>query len=282
MRAAAARRCAVLNVTISGSFHRHLAQIEADVLECRELGVQVLSPADPRVVGAVGAFLFVASDPVRSVRLVQDKHLEAIRASDFLWLVTPDGYVGQSASLELGFAIAAGVPILSTSVPDDLTLRQYVGIVPNLRVADNPGSEATLGDAVVMDFSELERLRIFLQEILSGHSRVMENYFDAPTNGFYHSKKDMRVGDPSKASTATCVLSLHARKLLRTEPWKDNWKTLLEHLVAQSWTSAELPVDNLLALRPDGEIDGHSNAKGCKMFAASVAPAVRATLKIGR
>ena len=101
----------------------------------RHVGVHVLSPADPRIVAAQGEFLFVASDPIRSVRLVQDRHLESIRASDFLWVVCPDGYVGQSASMEIGFAAAVGVPILASRAPNDLTLRQYVQVVSSLGLA---------------------------------------------------------------------------------------------------------------------------------------------------
>jgi hypothetical protein len=109
--------------------------ISKAVYELATLSVRVLSPADPRVVAMQGEFLFVASDPVRSVRLVQDRHLESIRAANFLWLVCPDGYVGQSASMEIGFAAGAGVPIFATRPPADLTLREYVGIVPTLAEA---------------------------------------------------------------------------------------------------------------------------------------------------
>jgi hypothetical protein len=109
--------------------------ITAAVEELASLSVRVLSPADPRIVAAQGEFLFVASDPVRSVRLVQDRHLESIRAANFLWLVCPDGYVGQSASMEVGFAAAVGVPLYATHAPSDLTLRQYVTIVPSLAEA---------------------------------------------------------------------------------------------------------------------------------------------------
>jgi hypothetical protein len=118
-----------LAVTVSGSFRRHLHAINAAVEELASRGVRVLSPADPRIVAAQGEFLFVASDRVRSVKLVQDRHLDCIRASSFLWLICPDGYVGQSAALELGFAIASGIPIYATHAPDDLTLRQYVNVV---------------------------------------------------------------------------------------------------------------------------------------------------------
>jgi hypothetical protein len=124
-----------LTAAVSGSFHRHMEAISAAVLELATLSVRVLSPADPRVVAQQGEFLFVASDRVRSVRFVQDRHLESIRAASFLWLVCPDGYVGQSASMELGFAAAVGVPILATHQPSDLTLRQYVTTVPTLAEA---------------------------------------------------------------------------------------------------------------------------------------------------
>jgi hypothetical protein len=119
----------MLNAVVSGSFHRHMVPITAAVHELASLSVRVLSPADPRIVAAQGEFLFVASDRLRSVRLVQDRHLESIRAADFLWLICPDGYVGQSASMEIGYAAAAGVPIFATHAPNDLTMREYVTVV---------------------------------------------------------------------------------------------------------------------------------------------------------
>jgi hypothetical protein len=125
----------MITATVSGSFHRHMEAITKVVHELASLSVHVLSPADPRIVAFQGEFLFVASDPVRSVRLVQDRHLETIRAANFLWLVCPDGYVGQSASMEIGYAVREGVPIFSTHAPTDLTLRQYVKVVTSIAAA---------------------------------------------------------------------------------------------------------------------------------------------------
>jgi hypothetical protein len=127
----------MLNATVSGSFHRHMDAITSTVNELAALNVRVLSPADPRIVAQQGEFLFVASDPIRSVRLVQDRHLESIKAANFLWLVCPDGYVGQSASMEIGYAAAVGVPIFAAQLPSDLTLRQYVKLAPSLKAAVN-------------------------------------------------------------------------------------------------------------------------------------------------
>jgi hypothetical protein len=122
----ASEAAAMLTATVSGSFHRFMPEVESAVHELAVRGVCVLSPAYPKVVDHIGEFLFVASDRVRSIRLVQDRHLDSIEGSDFLWLVCPGGYVGQSASMELGFAVANDVPVFSTDLPADLTLRQYV------------------------------------------------------------------------------------------------------------------------------------------------------------
>ncbi len=92
------------------------------------MGCEVLSPRDVNVVAAISDFLFVASDLYRSIVLVENRHLHSIGASDFLWLVAPDGHVGQSASLELGFAIAKEIPIYCERRPPDLTIAQYVSI----------------------------------------------------------------------------------------------------------------------------------------------------------
>jgi len=121
-----------ITVTVSGSFHRHIDAIMEAVEEFRSLGIEVLSPKDPRIVDGTGSFLFVASDRYRSIRLVQDGHLAAISQSSFLWLVSPDGYIGQSASLEIGFAIAYGTPIYGRNLPPDLTLIEYIQEVNNI------------------------------------------------------------------------------------------------------------------------------------------------------
>lgn len=99
-------------------------QAAVELLE--ESGALVLSPADPRVVDSFGDFVFVSSDLRRSIKGVQNRHLEAIAHSDFLWLTCPDGYVGPSASMEVGYAIASGIPVYADSAPSDWTLRQYV------------------------------------------------------------------------------------------------------------------------------------------------------------
>ena len=118
-----------LRATVSGSFRRYMPAIQEAVCSLTEFGVQVLSPADPRVVDQFGDFVFVASDKLRSIGLVQRRHFAAIAASDFVWLVSEDGYVGNSASAEIGYAIAVGVPVYTDQAPSDMTIRQLVRVV---------------------------------------------------------------------------------------------------------------------------------------------------------
>lgn len=175
----------MLKVTVSGSFHRHMHEIDRVVQELTDAGVRVLSPADPRVVDEIAGFLFVASDRVRSIRMVQDRHLQAIDCSDFLWLVAPDGYVGQSAAMELGYATAIRVPIYASTLPSDLTLSRYVQHVPSFHAAieianRNAREQASSTDGFLIDphaslaaaSSTLERM----ERTLRGTPRQLDDH----------------------------------------------------------------------------------------------------------
>lgn len=121
-----------IRVTVSGSFHRGMDEIQSAVGMLIDAGVTVLSPADPRIVDSFGDFFFVASDRRRTIKTVQDRHLAAISASDFVWLIAPEGYVGISGAMEVGAAVNQGVPVFGSTPPNDLTLRQYVSVVPSV------------------------------------------------------------------------------------------------------------------------------------------------------
>jgi hypothetical protein len=124
-----------LTAVVSGSFHRHIEDVQRAVATLKSGGVRVLSPEDPRVVDAFGDFLFVASDKRRTIRGIQNRHLEAISRSDLLWLACPDGYVGPSAAMEVGFAVARSVPVFALRQPNDPTIRGHVARVAGVVVA---------------------------------------------------------------------------------------------------------------------------------------------------
>lgn len=161
----------IRHATVSGSFRRAMRQVQEAVYALTDLGVTVLSPADPRVVDELGAFLFVASDRLRIVRLVQQRHLQAISMSDFLWLVAPDGYVGISAAMEIGFAIASSVPVFTTTTPTDATLREFVTVVPDIKsvlLRTSPAPPPSSARALLDPAATVEQAHRGLEEVKAG------------------------------------------------------------------------------------------------------------------
>jgi len=185
----------MLNATVSGSFHRHMNEITAAVHELAALNVRVLSPADPRIVAAQGEFLFVASDPVRSVLLVQERHLAGIRGASFLWLVCPDGYVGVSTAMEIGVAREAGVPIFATRAPNDLTMREYVTVVPTLSDAVRRAEASTCArrpqGILINPRASIEEAHHILERI--GSTLLRQHSYGDPAPQVYREMKELRA-----------------------------------------------------------------------------------------
>ncbi|MCU1336358.1 MAG: MazG domain protein [Bryobacterales bacterium] len=65
-------------------------------------------------------------EEVESPEHIELKHLDAIQKAAFVWLHAPDGYVGLSAALEVGFAHAQGVPVFCRTPLTDVTLKSFV------------------------------------------------------------------------------------------------------------------------------------------------------------
>jgi len=49
------------------------------------------------------------------MRQIEDSHLRSILKSDFVWITAPDGKLGPSTAFEIGYAIAHGVPVYTST-----------------------------------------------------------------------------------------------------------------------------------------------------------------------
>lgn len=116
-----------ISCTISGSFRRFLPQIAAAMRECNALGVTVLSPRSGSPSRQVNGFVFVEGDR-GAVEDVERRHLRDIRNSDFLYVVNPGGYTGPSATLEIGHALGASVPVFCMERPEDPVIARFVHV----------------------------------------------------------------------------------------------------------------------------------------------------------
>jgi SAM-dependent methyltransferase len=123
-----------LKATISGSLRRFLPEMEEAARELKEVGISVLSPRAFQVIDEKNGFVFLEGDEGEA-STIQNSHLQAITNSDFLLLVCPGGYLGSSASLEVGYALALGIPIFALSPPAEPVIFERVKVVDSAAMA---------------------------------------------------------------------------------------------------------------------------------------------------
>lgn len=117
---------------ICGSFHRDPIGLHKLFLELETNGLRVLSPIDINFENPAAKFVKTKAETNYSTKELEGFHLRAIRDADFVWLHAPEGYVGLSASFELGFAYALGKPVISKQIPQDELLSAVVEIRPSV------------------------------------------------------------------------------------------------------------------------------------------------------
>lgn len=103
-------------VTISGSYRKHFDRLVSAKKDFTTLGAEVLRPHSDSISVADQELVRLEGDP-DDLRAVQEKQLEALRDSDFVYVVNPGGYLGPSATLEVGYAHRAGTPVYASEQP---------------------------------------------------------------------------------------------------------------------------------------------------------------------
>ena len=94
--------------------------------EFDQLGIEVLSPAKSEIANPGEEFVILKSDDIKSVKDLEQRHLDAIPKADFLYVCDPGGYIGRSVSMEIGYAHALGRPIYALEKPEDAMLAEFV------------------------------------------------------------------------------------------------------------------------------------------------------------
>ncbi len=117
------------DVVLSGTFRRDPKGLEAAFDNLLELGCRILSPRNVRVESERDGFVFMEGESWHAPEALERRHLQAIESAQFVWLHAPDGYVGLSGALEIGFACSAGIPVFSTNRPKEASVANFVNIV---------------------------------------------------------------------------------------------------------------------------------------------------------
>lgn len=115
---------------LCGSYTRDRVGLFRAYDELVATGCQVLSPRRMQFDNA--AFVRDTAEQGISPQAIEAWHLSAIRQANFVMLHAPDGYIGLSAAMEIGFATAQGCPVFSRTAPQDIALRRLVNVVPSV------------------------------------------------------------------------------------------------------------------------------------------------------
>jgi ADP-ribose pyrophosphatase YjhB (NUDIX family) len=109
-------------VVIHGSFRKHFSEIKAAYDLFTKAGIEVLAPSATEIVGYKDGFaLFAGEEDVdpRMIEILYLHNLKKLGKGGFSFFVNPEGYIGKSASYELGIAHATNVPCFFTNALDD-------------------------------------------------------------------------------------------------------------------------------------------------------------------
>lgn len=115
---------------LCGSYKRDREGLFRAYDELVVTGCQVLSPR--RMWFDDAAFVRDTAEQGISPQVIETWHLSAIRQADFVMLHAPDGYVGLSAAMEIGFATAQDCPVFSRTAPQDIAVQGLVRVVPSV------------------------------------------------------------------------------------------------------------------------------------------------------
>lgn len=92
---------------LHGSFRKHFEEIKKVHQLFTENGIEVLAPAMSEIKAMEGGFAILASDTEKDQRMIELLYLHNLKRlgeNGFSYFVNPEGYIGKSASYELGIA----------------------------------------------------------------------------------------------------------------------------------------------------------------------------------
>lgn len=200
-----------IRVTISGSFNKHWQAVRGVRDAFVAAGCEVLSPQGREPERTEDGFLYLKGEN-GAPHDIERRHLDAIRRSDGLYVVSSGGYVGVSVALEIGYALAMSVPVWSSEVLLDVAHRNLVHV-----------------GAVAAVINEL-RAVVSQEKVPSDGVRDLQKYYEnvARARDFSDETPEVvlmllveEVGELAKALRARAGVAMHegdtSRKSVRLE-----------------------------------------------------------------
>ncbi len=108
------------DVIISSSYRKHLTDVKEASLRFFQLGLEAYPNHNQEEAMLDGGFIFLGGGQHKhSKSEIQRSFFQAIKRAKLLYVVTSNGYLGQTASIETSYGLATGTPtVLSESIKD--------------------------------------------------------------------------------------------------------------------------------------------------------------------
>lgn len=127
-------------IVIAGSYRKYLKEVCEIKNKLEQQGNIVLEPACKKVINEGSEFIVMEGDTASApteedMKKIEDKFLNSIRESDYVYLVNINGYIGASSNFEIGFARGLGKKIICLEEPSDYGLK-VAGVCDEIRKID--------------------------------------------------------------------------------------------------------------------------------------------------
>lgn len=110
------RKCLII-----GSFRKHYSQIVETIKFFNTNNIDVLSPKISTILNPEDEFVVFDYDSKDAdIRQIEDMVLEKMHNADFIYIVNPDGYIGQSTSFEIGYCHGKNLKIFAMNDSTEL------------------------------------------------------------------------------------------------------------------------------------------------------------------
>ena len=218
-----------IKVVISGSFRKHYKGILNKIKEFEDVGMTVLSPESSRPVNPGDEFIVLETDETTDPKILEQKHLNAIYNADCLYIFNPDGYIGASTAMELGWAIALGKPVYIKEEIRDSTLKFFSGkvLTPQEIKKELYGKGRCLLDTI-NSRSSLKELQGYIRKV------VKERGFDDETPSDIMLLMVEEIGELAKALRKHIGLKIDQEKIHSYNKLENEIADVLLYLLAMA------------------------------------------------
>ena len=90
-----------------------------------------MSPEISEIKDLKKEFIYLKTDKAKTIEMIEKKHLSCISRSDFLFIINPQGYIGISTALEIGYALSKGIMVYTLEEPSDIVIKKLCILNPS-------------------------------------------------------------------------------------------------------------------------------------------------------